>query len=218
MNNVATRPTMRLLKRALMGSAASSLVLSIIAGPAFAEDLSFPSLLPAFVSAALGWSETSAGAARGLRRHHARSGSFDDLRHSAVRRGRASDDGDAQHHRAAGRVDLPRLVLEPDGALHHHSGGNVRGSAGSDARLWHHAEFVARHPHRHAGEALPPRDHVWLVESRHARHELPGHGQPARFAGGRRLARLSRTRSTASKSISACPSRPAAITIWAAPC
>ena len=33
-----------------MGSAASSLVLSIIACPAFAEDLSFPSLLPAFVS------------------------------------------------------------------------------------------------------------------------------------------------------------------------
>ena len=50
MNNVATRPTMRLLKRALMGSAASSLVLSLTAGPAFAEDLSFPSLLPAFVS------------------------------------------------------------------------------------------------------------------------------------------------------------------------
>ena len=53
MNNVATRPTMRLLKRALMGSAASSLVLSIIAGPAFAEDLSFPSAMPAFVSQSL---------------------------------------------------------------------------------------------------------------------------------------------------------------------
>ena len=50
MNNAVTRPAMRLLKRALMGSAASSLVLSIIACPAFAEDLSFPSLLPAFVS------------------------------------------------------------------------------------------------------------------------------------------------------------------------
>ena len=47
MNNAVTRPAMRLLKRALMGSAASSLVLSIIACPAFAEDLSFPSLLPA---------------------------------------------------------------------------------------------------------------------------------------------------------------------------
>ena len=126
--------------------------------------------------------------------------------------------GTQQHHRAAGRVDLPRLVLEPDGALHHHSGGDVRGSAGFDARLWHHAEPVARHSHRHVGEALPPRDHLWLVESRHARHELPGHGQPARFAGGLRLARLSRIISTASKSISACPSRPAAITIWAAPC
>ena len=54
MNNAVTRPTERLLKRALMGSAASSLVLSIVAGPAFAEDLSLPSLPsppPAFVSA-----------------------------------------------------------------------------------------------------------------------------------------------------------------------
>jgi len=50
MNNAVTRPSKRLLKRALMGSAASSLVLSIIAGPAFAEDLSFPSLPPAFLS------------------------------------------------------------------------------------------------------------------------------------------------------------------------
>ncbi len=53
MNNAATRPAMRPLKRALMGSAASSLVLSIIAGPAFAGDLSFPSPPPAFVSAPL---------------------------------------------------------------------------------------------------------------------------------------------------------------------
>ena len=62
MNNVATRPTMRLLKRALMGSAASSLALSIIAGPALAEDLSFPTFLsfpPAFVSAPVGCSETA---------------------------------------------------------------------------------------------------------------------------------------------------------------
>ena len=51
MNNAATRPTMGPLKRALMGSAASSLVLSIIAGPAFAQDLSLPSPPPAFVSA-----------------------------------------------------------------------------------------------------------------------------------------------------------------------
>ena len=53
MDNAVTRPTERLLKRALMGSAASSLVLSMIAGPASAEDLSFPSLPPAFVSAPL---------------------------------------------------------------------------------------------------------------------------------------------------------------------
>jgi opacity protein-like surface antigen len=48
MNNAATPPAMRLLKSALMGSAASSMVLSIIASPAFAIDLSFP---PAIVSA-----------------------------------------------------------------------------------------------------------------------------------------------------------------------
>ena len=53
MDNAATRPAMRLLKRALMGSAASSLILSLSAGEAFAEDLSFPSLMPAFVSAPL---------------------------------------------------------------------------------------------------------------------------------------------------------------------
>ena len=51
MDNAVTRPTERLLKRALMGSAASSLVLSMIAGPAFAQDLSLPSPPPAFVSA-----------------------------------------------------------------------------------------------------------------------------------------------------------------------
>ena len=53
MNNVATRPTMRLLKRTLMGSAASSLILALTAGPALAEDLSFPSAMPAFVSQSL---------------------------------------------------------------------------------------------------------------------------------------------------------------------